>query len=529
MSESSVQRTRPVRFQLSQALRQARRIRGDGLAVIDGEMRLSWNAFADRVARLAGVLRGLGLREGDRVAMLAHNGHRYVEFYFAVPWAGGIFTPLNTRLSVPELAAILRDSGAEILIVDAAHRHLAPELRRLAPLRHIVVADSDPRADEIAYEAALAAAEPAPDAGRGDDDVAALFYTSGSTGEPKGVMQTHQNLVANAMATIREHALDEHSVSLISAPLFHVGASGNAIPGLIAGACLVILPRFEPAPVLRAIEQHRVDVISILPTMLRMLIDHPEARQRDLSSVRCVPHGASPMPERLLKEALALMADARFIHCYGMTELTAICSALPPDYLRKWRDRGKARSVGRAVLGMEIVALNPSDEILPPGEIGELGARGPLVMAGYWGRPELTAHTMREGWLHTGDVGYVDDQGFVFLVDRLKDMIITGGENVYSSEVEGVIYAYPGVAQCAVIGIPDERWGESVHAFVSPSPGHTIESEALIAHCRARIAAFKCPRTCAISDAPLPLNGANKINKPALRAPFWAGRQNQLV
>ncbi len=510
---------------LSQALDRVVRLNGSATAVVDGACRFTWSQFADRAARLAGALRALGLAEGDRVAMLSNNSHRFLEFYFGVPRAGGLFTPLNFRLAAPELAAILDDAGAEILIVDDANQALADEVLARRPVRHRIHAGDGPApAGQHGYEALLADAAPAEDAGRCGDDVAALFYTSGSTGRPKGVMHTHDNLLYSAVAYAAAIGLDETSVALISGPLFHVGAAGIAIPAMVAGGGIVTLPRFEPGQVLQMIEQERITVTSLVPTMLRMVVDHPDAARRDLSSLTTLLYGAAPMPETLVAQAGRLLPNTRFTHCYGMTESTASVTVLPSRYVMpSHRALGKWASCGRAIHGTDVAVVDSQDRALPPGERGEIVVRGPLVMKGYWNQPELTAQTLRHGWLHTGDIGTIDADGFVTVVDRLKDMIITGGENVYSAEVEAVVYAFPGVAQCAVIGIPHPTWGEAVHAIVSPSPGVALRAEAIIAHCRERIAAYKCPRTIEVRAEPLPLSGANKISKPVLRAPFWEG------
>lgn len=515
---------------LSQALERAERLGGSSVAVVDGARALGWDAFADRVRRVASALRALGLADGDRVAVLSNNGHRYLELYFAVPWAGGILAPMNFRLAVPELAAILDDAGAEFLIVDDDHLAAAAEIVARRPVRHLIHAgDGAPPAGLLGYEAALRDAAPVPDAGRRGDDVAALFYTSGSTGRPKGVMHTHANLMFSATAYAAAIGLEERSIALISGPLFHVGAAGLCVPAMVAGGRVAVLPRFEPGEVLRQIEAQRATVMSCVPTMLRMMVDHPEARGRDLSSMRTLLYGAAPMPEELVRDAMALMPRTRFTHCYGMTESTASVTVLPSRYVMpSHRHLGKWRSCGRAIHGTDVAVVDAQDRVLPPGERGEIVVRGPLVMKGYWNQPELTATTLRNGWLHTGDIGRMDEDGFLEVVDRLKDMIITGGENVYPAEVEAAIYAYPGVAQCAVIGIPDAKWGEAVHAIVHPSPGASLDAAAIEAHCRTLIAAYKCPRSIEVSDAPLPLSGANKISKPALRAPFWAGRAQRI-
>ena len=516
---------------LSQALARATRLHGDATAIVDGERRVTWSEFGDRAARLAGALRALGMADADRVAILSDNSHRYLEIYFGVPWGGGIFTPLNFRLAVPELVAILDDAGADILVVDDVHLALAERIVAQRPVRHLIHAGDGPTpAGMRSFEALIAASSPAPDAGRAGDDVAAIFYTSGSTGRPKGVMHTHANLIFSAVAYAAAIGLDERTVALISGPLFHVGAAGLCIPAMVAGGRVVVLSRFEPGEVLRLIEQQQATVMSCVPTMLRMVVDHPDAHRRDLSSFRTLLYGAAPMPEELVRDARALMPATRFTHCYGMTESTASVSVLPSRYVMpSHRELGKWRSAGRAIHGTDLAIVDAQDRVLPNGERGEIVVRGPLVMKGYWNQPELTASTLRNGWLHTGDLGWMDDDGFVYIVDRLKDMIITGGENVYSAEVEAAVYSFPGVAQCAVIGIPDERWGEAVHAIVHPSPGATLDPESIIAHCRTRIAAYKCPRSVDVRASPLPLSGANKISKPALRAPFWEGRGSAIV
>jgi len=519
------------RLSLGQILRRSARLRGPALAVADDERELSWSQFAGRVARLAGALKALGLTPGGRVAILAENSHRYLESLFAVPWAGGVATPLNFRLAAAELARILGDCGPEILLVDEAHRPLAAELTAIAPVRHVIQAGRERApAGLLAYEALVQEADPVADAGRGDGDLAALFYTSGSTGEPKGVMHSHANIVSAGFAGIPPFGLDGNALVLISGPLFHVGATGICLPAMMAAASIVLLPRFEPGRVIETIERYRVTNMTAVPTMLRMLVDHPEAKRHDLSSLRIVTFGGAPMPDALLRELLALAPGTRFLHCYGMTETTASCTTLPAQYVMpEGRPLGKALSIGRAMLGHDIAILDAEDRELPPGQIGEIAVRGPAVMAGYWRKPELSAAALRGGWLHTGDAGYLDEDGFLFIVDRLKDMIITGGENVYSREVEDAVHAFPGVAQCAVIGVPDERWGERVHAIVTPSPGRSLDPEALIAHCRARIAGYKCPRSVEVRPESLPLSGANKIDKGALRAPYWAERRSRLV
>jgi len=518
-------------FSLSQTLHRAMRSCGARTAVVDPDGALTWSALGARSSRLAGALQGLGMGRGDRVAMLANNRREYLEYYYGVPWGGGIFAPLNFRLAPAELAAILTDADARILLVDDAHLHLLADILPGTPVRHVVHLGTAPTPTGMhSYEDLLARAAPVDDAGGSGDDVVCLFYTSGSTGRPKGVMHTHTNLVSSALAFAAQIGLSEDTVAMIAAPLFHVGAAGLCIPALVALGTAVVVPRFEAGEALACIERHRVTITSGVPTMFRMMIDHPEARRRDLSSMQTVLYGAAPMPESLVIEARGIFPNVRFTPCYGMTESTASVTSLPSRYTEPehWH-LGKASSVGRPLIGVDVEVVDADDRIVPDGTIGEIVVRGPLVMKGYWNQPELTAQTLRNGWLHTGDLGYRDEAGFFHIVDRLKDMIIAGGENVYSAEVEAALYAYPGVAQCAVIGIPDPKWGEAVHAIVTASPGAVLEAEALQQHCQARIAAYKCPRTIDVRTGSLQLSGANKIDKPALRAPFWEGRASRLV
>ena len=518
-------------FSFTQSLRRACQTVADKVAVVDGERSFSWRELGDRSARLAGAMQDLGMAPGDRVAMLANNCHQYAEYYYGVPWGGGVFVPLNYRLAAAELTAILVDADVRILLVDDANLALSQELLAASPVQHVVHIghrDSPPGAQR--YEDLLARATAVEDFGGSGDDVVCLFYTSGSTGKPKGVMHTHTNLMASALTFAAQIGLNDNTVAMISAPMFHVGAAGLCIPALVSLGSAVMLPRFDGLEALRTIERYRVTVTSCVPTMLRMMIDQPAVGELDLSSMEAFLYGASPMPESLVIEAQKYFPKTRFVPAYGMTESTASVTSLPSFYTRpeNWH-LGKANSIGRALIGCELAIVDAQDRFLPAGENGEIVVRGPLVMKGYWNQPELTAQTLRNGWLHTGDLGYMDEIGIFHIVDRLKDMIISGGENVYSAEVEAALYAYPGVAQCAVIGIPHEKYGESVHAVLSPSNGALLDPAALLAHCHSRIAGYKCPRSFDIWQTSLPLSGANKINKPALRAPFWEGRSSRLI
>ena len=515
---------------LTQWLTRASRQRGEAVALVFEDKSYSWRAFEDRVSRLAGVLRGLGVGTGDRVAMLANSSHRYIEYYYATLWAGGIMVPLNTRLALPEIVEQARDAEPVVLIVDEAFADQARPLMQAAPsFRHVILAGDGPApAGMIGYEAAIAAAGPAADAGRDGDDVACLFYTGGTTGRAKGVMLSHGNLIANALNTLAVNGFDETLAHLHAGPLFHLAAGGRVFATTVAGGRHVVAARFTPKDALEIIAREKVTTATFVPTMLGMILQLPDFDAYDLSSLTRITYGASPMPEALLREGLARFPGVAFAQSYGMTELSPMATFLAPEDHRLDGDTKRLRSAGRAVPGVEVRVVDEADQPLPPGRIGEVVARGPTVMKGYWRQPELTAIALRGGWMHTGDAGYFDEDGYLYVVDRTKDMIVSGGENVYSTEVENAVSQHPAVAQCAVIGIPDAKWGEAVHAIVVPRDGRELSEAAVIGHCRTLIAGYKCPRSVEVRREPLPLSSVNKINKAALRAPFWAGRDRQV-
>ena len=502
---------------LIQALRRACQIRGDGTAVIDPEGALTWSAFMDRVGRLASALQGLGVGPGDRVAVLANSGTRYLESYFAPLWLGAVVVPVNSRLSADEAVFVLQDSGARVLVVDDAFQAMAVGLRDQCPaLERVVFAgQADTPEDMLRYESLLADASAAPDPVEGSDHLAALVYTGGTTGRPKGVMLSHGNIHANAFNTIAHMRFDEQTVHLLAGPLFHIATGARVFCMAITGGTLVVMPRFDSAEVLAVIERHRVTAMNLVPTMSRMLLDDPAFDTADLSSLRSITTGAAPTTESQKREIMRRIPHAELVELYGMTELspgaTFMRHGLDPDGL------ARLMSGGRAVFTGEVRIIDADDRELPRGEVGEIVVRGPMVMQGYWNLPELSEETLRGGWMHTGDTGYMDGDGYVFLVDRIKDMIISGGENVYSVEVENVISELPGIHQCAVIGVPHELWGEAVQAIIVPVEGHALDADTVIAHCRQRIAAYKCPRSVVIRTEPLPLSPVGKVLKNELR------------
>jgi long-chain acyl-CoA synthetase len=515
---------------VSQCVRRAVQTRPNGLATSFEGRRRTWTEFQARVARLAGGLGGLGLSRGGRVAILALNSDRYLELLFAVPWSGGAVVPINTRLAPPEIDYILADSGTEILAVDGAFAAMLPRIPSVVGLKAVVAFDAAAMAaGRSAFEALIDAAAPAPDAGREGRDLAGIFYTGGTTGRAKGVMLSHDNLIANALNAIAGFSIDEDTVYLHSGPMFHLADGASSFAVTMCGGVHAFVARFDPLPVLQAIQAERVTFGIMVPTMLNMLVNHPDVTKYDLSSWRRCGYGASPMPEAILLRAMELMPKILFQHAYGMTELSPIATLLPPRYNTvSGPHAGRLKSCGVAAMTAEVRIVDPEDNEVPRGTVGEVCVRGPMVMLGYWNKPQETAAALRGGWMHTGDAGTMDAEGFVYIVDRVKDMIISGGENVYSAEVESAISLLAGVQECAVIAVPDERWGERVHAIIVPKAGVALTPDGVVQHCRKHIAGYKCPRSVEIRKEALPISGAGKILKSELRKPFWAGREKQV-
>lgn len=478
----------------------------------------SFREVADRVARLARGLIDLGVRAGDRVAMLALNSDRYHEYLFAVPWADAVLVPLNTRWSVAEIGYALNDSGTTVLFLDEAHAHLSSALCELCPQLSTVVYCGDGSSPENAvdYEDIVAGAPAARDVRRGGDQLAGIFYTGGTTGDPKGVMLSHAAMATSwlgAIASGHVFAAGQRTRALHAAPMFHLAGLAAWGAATLLGGTHVIEPRFDPVAVFAAVESQRVTDLALVPTMIQAMVDHPDLSDYDLSSVRAALYGASPISQTLLERAAAALPQAAFTQAYGMTELAPIATLLGPEEHTMAHLRSSA---GRPAPNCEVRIVDETGAEAPRGMVGEIVVRGGNVMLGYWNKPAETAAALRDGWLHTGDGGYLDADGYLFVVDRIKDMIVTGGENVYSVEVENAVARHPAVAGCAVIGIPDARWGERVHAVVVLRPGaHATEAQ-IRDHVKGSIAGYKAPGSVEFVDA-LPVSGAGKVLKRELR------------
>ena len=515
---------------VTHGLRRALQVNPNGLAIVFGERRRNWREIGERVARLAAGIRTLGAKAGDRVAVLSLNSDRYLELYLAAGWSGTVIVPLNIRWSPLENEDAMRDCRANILFVDKAFAPVGAALAKAIPELKLVYADDgETPVGMQGYEALIGRSTPMPDAMRGSADLAGIFYTGGTTGRSKGVMLSHGNLMVNAMNALGEGLWPGSAIYLHAAPMFHLANGAAMYSVLLSGGSNVIIQGFTPDGVASAMQKERVSDVLLVPTMIQMFVDHPALASYDLSSLKNIAYGASPISEAVLGRAMTALPNVQFTQAYGMTELSPIATLLHwKEHIGDGRARGRHRAAGRATLGCEVRIVDGDDKTLPHGTVGEIAVRGDNVMMGYWERPEETARAVIDGWMHTGDGGYMDDDGFVYVVDRVKDMIISGGENVYSAEVENALAQHPVVAQCAVIGIPSERWGEQVHAIVVAKNGASATSEELIEFCKTLIAGYKCPRSVDVTSTPLPLSGAGKILKRELRKPFWENRERRV-
>jgi long-chain acyl-CoA synthetase len=488
----------------------------------DGGSR-SWAETRDRVDRLAGGLRDLGAAKGERIAILALNGPHYLEASWAAARLGAILQTMNMRLSPPELAQQVADAGPKLMLVSpelgALGDAAAPELPKIALSGAMGSGATGPGSveDLIASAKPVAALTPlAP------DDTLAIFYTSGTTGTPKGVMITHQNILANSAFLLPVIGYAADDITLHAAPMFHVSDFCASFAQLLAGGSHAFLPRFAPDALPAAVERYKATNLILIPAMINALVRDPAVGKHDLSSWRLLFYGGAPISEDLLRRCFAQL-PCGLAQGYGQTEAThTVCVLTEDDHRRALDEPHLLSSCGRPLIGVEARVVDDDGGVLPPDAIGEVIVRAPNVMKGYWNQPKATAETVRDGWLHTGDLGRFDAEGYLTLVDRKKDMIVSGGENVYSAEVENAMAGHPAVVEAAAIAVPDDKMGERVHAVVVLAEGAAASEADLREHCRATVAGFKLPRTFEFTDA-LPKTAAGKVRKAELRAPHWAG------
>ncbi|MEC7762128.1 MAG: long-chain-fatty-acid--CoA ligase [Pseudomonadota bacterium] len=517
-------------MQATQILRQAYLDAPDRPATVFGDRVRTWREVYDRVARLAGALKTLGVGAGDCIAAIGTNSDRYVEIFYAIPWAGAAFTPLNIRWAVAENRFAMGDSKARILFVDDQFLDHGRALAEGNDVTMIYMGEGATPDGMLNYETLIEQSDPMPDADRKGDDLYVVLYTSGTTSQSKGVALSHRNAMTTSICFLATLPQREDLTHVHVGGLFHLAGAGPCWYITLAAGTHVILPKFEAEPVLEAIHTHKATNIVMVPTMINMLLNHPRLKDYDLSSIRTCVYGGSPMPEAVLQNAFRELPTWGFHQIYGMTETTGYGVAFrASDHVEALANNPeRLKAAGRVVPGLQIKVVRPDGETAAIGETGEVLLRGDNVMTSYLHNPQATAETLVDGWLRSGDAGYFDEAGYLYIADRIKDMIVTGGENVYSVDVERALYQHAAVREAAVIGIPSERWGESVHAVVVLKDGKSATEEDLIAHCRGLIGGYKVPRSIEFRDEDLPVTPVGKIRKNVLRDPYWDGQSRKI-
>ena len=510
--------------------------RKDGV-VCDGR-RFTYREFDERADRLSAALLKLGVRKGERVAYLSFNCHRLLEAYFAVPQISAILLPLNIRLSAVELAYILNDAAPRVLFFDPEFIPLVEGLRPSAKGVEYFIALRDVKplwAHAKFYDELVAEAPPVEIDYREVDEnsVAELFYTSGTTANPKGVMLTHRNLYLHAFYVATRLRIDDSEVHLYTVPLFHVNSWGAPHTITLSGGRHIMIKKFDPLSVMELVQRERVTRLQTVATMMIALLNHPDFSKYDLSSLREIMMGGAPTNTALVQEIEQKLPECQAFGGYGLTETSPVLTvAYLKDYLKSDPEEARVRrkaTAGFALAGNEMRVVDTQGrEVKRDGmEVGEVVVRGDVVMEGYWNQPEATAQAIRDGWLHTGDLATVDEEGYILIVDRTKDMILSGGENIASAEIERVIYQHAAVLECAVIAVPDDTWGEVPKALVALRPGQQATEAEIVAHCRRHLAGFKAPKSVEFFES-LPKGGTGKILKKVLREKYWAGKTRRV-
>lgn len=497
--------------------------RGDRMAMREEDRAYSYSELEDRTARVANALLAAGLKKGDRIAWIGKNSDLYFTLFYGAARAGIVMVPVGWRLAPPEWAYIVNDTNAKILFLGQGLESAQQSLDGL--LEHVDRVMTDPEA-----RAMIETTSRAPFESAGADDAVLQLYTSGTTGNPKGAVLSNRNLFA-----LRKHSneaelsytkWDDDEVVLVAMPCAHIGGTGLGIMAIGSGLPAYILAEFTPDGFFDAVETGGVTRLFIVPAALHILLQHPRCATVDYSRLKYILYGAAPIPLELLRQCIQ-MFKCEFIQAYGMTETTGTICMLPPED-HDPNGNPRMRSAGKPLPGVEIRIVDGRGDDVTVGEVGEVWTRSSNNMIGYWNLPEATVKTMADGgWIKTGDAGYLDEDGYLYIHDRVKDMIISGGENVYPAEVESAIYGHPDVLEVAVIGVPDEKWGEAVKAVCAPKPGATIDADSVISWARERIAPFKVPKTVDFIDA-LPRNPSGKILRKDLRAPYWEGYERQV-
>ena len=501
--------------------------RPDAVAIDYKDRLTTFRDLDERASQVAQGLIALGQKPGARIGYLGKNCDLFCEVLLGAFKAGCVMVGVNWRLAPPEIAFVLNDAGCEVLFVSSDYYETVDKITMDTPKLKTVIAMDGGHNQYESYEGwrdAHAAKDPmlpiAP-----DDDVIQL-YTSGTTGHPKGVQLTNANYLA-IFGCLGDMPIGNYSpddVVLICMPFFHVAGVNIAMLAIGQGARGVILPETDPQLIMRLIQEKGVTFMFLVPALIQFVLQQPNVNEVDFSSLKNISYGASPISDSVLRRAQEVFG-CTFLQLYGMTETTGGGTYLPPEDHDP--ARGKLRSCGKPAPGHEVRVFDSEGRPVAPGEVGEIAIRAPNVMKGYWNRQEATRSTVIDGWLRTGDAGYFDEDGYLYIHDRVKDMIVSGGENIYPAEVENALFGHPAVADVAVIGVPDEKWGEAVKAIVVKKPGASAEPAELIAYARGRIAGYKLPKSVDFADA-LPRNPSGKILRRELRKPYWEGRERQV-
>ena len=507
-------------------------------AIVCGGKRWTYEEFGNRINRLSHCLKSFGIKKNDKVAILHPNCHIFLEAYYAIPQIGAISVPINHRLSGREIAFILQDSESRILIADSTFKNQIDLIRKEIPaIEKILWAGENKISDgpgDLNYERALAGADSSllSESLINGEDTAQIYYTSGTTGRPKGVMLSHKNVATHALGTIAEIHLTDRDVWIHVAPLFHLADAWATWAVTWVGGTHVLVREFDAKLVLETIQKERVTLTNLIPTMLNLMVNHPDVGKFDYSSLRVLLSGGAPIAPEVVRKIVETF-KCEYIQTYGMTETSPYLTlSILKEHLRELPNEDQLRfksKTGREFIGVELKVVNDQGEEVKRDEkeVGEIIVKGDIVTKGYWKLPEETKKSIKEGWLYTGDMAVIDQEGYVTIVDRKKDMILTGGENVYSTEVENILYMHPAILECAVVGVPDQKWGEAVKGIVVLKASQRATQEEIIQFCKERLAHYKAPKSIDFIQA-LPRTGSGKIHKKGLRDMYWEGYEKRV-
>jgi len=513
---------------LSQIIERNAQVNGNRAATITDKVTHTWKEVRHRIACVAKCLGDYGVSQDDKIAILAVNSAIYLESLFIPSWIGAIAVPLNTRWSSKENIYAVEDSGSSVLFFDDAFFETTKQIKSQTSVITTFVYMGEENCPDwaLSYNDMAISGEDVASTTKGGDALAFIMYTGGTTGHPKGVMLSHVGIYSSSSAAAMDCKSNKNDIYLHAAPMFHGADFAFSNAASIAGGSHVFLPAFTPSALMNIISKHKVSMSLLVPTMIKMFLNDPSARGANLSSLKKLIYGASPMDEGTLNLLIETLPELKLYQAYGQTELSPLGTISGPENHTKGNKR--LRSAGRAGYCVQLRIRKEDGTIAQTGEIGEVEISGPNIMLGYLNKPKITAETLIDGYIRTGDAGYLDEDGYLFLVDRIKDMIISGGENIFSAEVESIISLHPGVKDVVVIGIPHIEWGEQVHSIIIKHDGIEVTEQAIIDHTQEHIAGYKCPKSINFREEPFPISGAGKVLKVELRKPYWAGQSHMV-